>query len=73
MAQAHCLGERGVMPNRRSLPIERLMGMGAPHSAGPQARGMVSRAQRVVVNYGAPAGDDSPQWRGPTARGDGES
>ena len=27
----------------------------------------------MVATYGAPAGDDSPQWRGITGRGDGES
>ena len=72
-ARAHQLGGRGVLPRRRSLPMERLRGTAAPIGAGPPRGGTGSPAQAVVGAYGLHAGDGSPQWPGPTKWGDGES
>ena len=81
-------GGRGVLPRRRSLPMERLRGTAAPQQpgptswgdgkscpvgAGPPAGGTGSPAQEAVAAYGAPAGDGSPHRRGPTSQGDRES
>ena len=44
-ARAHQMGGRGVLPGRRSLPMERLRGMAAPIGAGPPAQGIRSLAQ----------------------------
>ena len=72
-AGAHWLGGRGVLPGRRPLPLECLRGMATSNGAGLLARGMRSHAHAVVVAYGAPRGDGSPQPRGPTGWGDWES
>ena len=38
-ARAHQMGGRGVLPRRRSLPMERLQGDGSPHWPGPTSLG----------------------------------
>ena len=73
LAWAHKLGGRGVLPRRRSLPMEHLRGTVGPIGAGPPVGVTGSLAQEAVTPYGAPAGDGSPHWRGPTSWGDGES
>ena len=65
-ARAHQLGGRGVLPRRRSVPIEGLQGTAAPIGAGPPTRGTGSPAQAAVGAYGGPAEDSSSQRPGPT-------
>ena len=47
--------------------------MAAPNGAGPPAWGTGTTAQALLSAYGDPARDGSPQPRGPTGLGDGES
>ena len=72
-ARAHQLGGPGVVPRRRSLPMERVRGTAAPIGPGPPARGTRSPVHEAVAAYGPPAGDSSPHWPRPTSLGDGES
>ena len=48
---------RRVSARRRSVPMARLLGMGASIGAGPRAAGLVSPAQEAVGAYVAPSGD----------------
>ena len=60
LARAHQLGGRGVLPTRRSVPMERSRGMAGPINPAPAVGKTASRAQAAVGAYGAPAGDGSP-------------
>ena len=73
MARAHGPWGQGVHPSRWSQLTVCFWGMAAPNGAGLQVGGTGSLAQAVVAAHGAPVGDDSPQWRGLTSWGDGES
>ena len=72
-ARAHQWGRWGVLPRRRSVPMEGLRGTAFPNGLGPPAEGMGSPAQAAVGAYGGPAGHGSSQRPGPTSLGDGES
>ena len=48
-ARAHQLGGCGVLPRRRSVPLERLRGTAAPIGTGPPAGGTGSPAQVAVA------------------------
>ena len=52
---------RGVLPKRRSLPMECLRGTAAPIGAGPSVGGTGSPAHAAVAAYGAFAGDGNSQ------------
>ena len=64
--RAHQLGERGVLPRRRWVPMEPLRGMAVPNGPGPPPWGMRSPSQAAVGAYGGPVGDGSSQRPGAT-------
>ena len=65
--QAHQLGGRGVLPKRRSVPMDYPWGTPCPSSQGRPFEGKRSPAQASVGAYGVPAGDGSSQQPGPTS------
>ena len=72
-ARAHQLGGRGILPRRRSVPMEGLRGTVVPNGPGPPAGGTGSPAQVAVGAHGGPVGDGSSQQHGPNCSGDKQS
>ena len=54
------LGGQGVLPGRRSLPMEHLRGMAAPSVRGSTAGGMRSPTQAAIAAYREPVGTAAP-------------
>ena len=63
------LGGQGVLPGRRSLPMEHLRGMAAPSVRGSTAGGMGSPTQAALAAYGEPPGTAAPIGAGGPPRG----
>ena len=66
-ACAHHLGRRGVLPKRRSAPMEGLQRTLVSNGPGPPARGTGSPTRVAVGAYGGSAGEGCCQRPGPTS------
>ena len=71
MARAHQLGGRGVLPRRRSVPMEGLKGRAVANGLGPPVEATGSPAQAAVRAHGGLAADSISQWPATDAEGTG--